>query len=520
MLPKPFLLLPRAGLVESGLVRLRLVLGFVLLAAFCMARPVWAEAAAPAASGPVGKAVFLTGQVSIAPQKGAKRPMRQGDAIAEGDTVRTGADGHVYFRMTDNGFLAVRPNSQLRVEAYAWDPADPSRNRIRLFTDKGVVRSVTGKAGSAARERFRMNTPVAAIGVRGTDFTVSSGKDVIHVAVLQGTVSVSPYGNGCDIDALGPCTGELARDIGENARNMALEVRHMQTPIQVPIQKVPDLQKSNEIRPDEHASRGKNSMTQEKSGTADASNAVTQKESETADAPTAAGEGVLAQEEPGAIEVAQGEKASDGTPDVAGDGGLRQDDAVAIKDSILQGDRDKQVDLQAGQVLGQTESHFAPAIWWGRWQAFLQPGETDKSITALAAAGREITVGNQVYMLYRDREQPMPTGSGVAQFSLTESEAWVKTGGELSPASVLDGRLIIDFGQRAFSTHLSVSEADRIHALFASGRVNTRGFFSDDGRSGMTVTGAVAAQGTQAGYVFSHPLDAVRELTGVTLWRQ
>ena len=34
------------------------------------------------------------------------------------------------------------------------------------------MRSITGQWGEAARDRFRLNTPIAAIGVRGTDFIV------------------------------------------------------------------------------------------------------------------------------------------------------------------------------------------------------------------------------------------------------------------------------------------------------------------------------------------------------------
>jgi hypothetical protein len=483
-----------------------LSVAFLIVSLVC-ARPAWAE---DAPVSQVGKAVFLTGQVTVGAQKGAARPMRQGDGIAEGDTVRTGADGHVYFRMNDNGFLAVRPNSQLRIEAYAWDSNDPSRNRIRLFTDKGVVRSVTGKAGSAARERFRMNTPVAAIGVRGTDFTVSSGEDVIHVSVLQGTVSVSPYGNGCDVNALGPCTGELARDIGENARDMALEVRHAQTPVQVPIENVPDLQKSQQIRLEEHGSTKKGiDAAQGEHETGNGQNAGAAQE-----------DSALARKDD------TQEDSAAKTPGVPGSNELRKDD-VAVKEGIVQEDRDKQVDLRAGEVLSDQvpqvlEDHPRTAIWWGRWQAFVQPDETDRTIAELAnVEGREVAVGNKVYSLFRDKNQPLPTDDvGITQFSLTESEAWVRTEENLLAAGVLDGELTIDFERMLFSTWLSVSETNRIHMLSASGRINPRGFFSDNGRSNTVIRGTVAAQGTQAGYVFSHPLDQVRELTGVTIWQR
>lgn len=41
---------------------------------------------------------------------------------------------------------------------------------VRFRLDRGVARAISGAAAEGARERFRLNTPLVAIGVRGTDF--------------------------------------------------------------------------------------------------------------------------------------------------------------------------------------------------------------------------------------------------------------------------------------------------------------------------------------------------------------
>ncbi|MFM8637711.1 MAG: ATP-binding cassette domain-containing protein, partial [Betaproteobacteria bacterium] len=51
-----------------------------------------------------------------------------------------------------------------------------------------VVRSITGQWGEAAKDRFRLNTPLAAIGVKGTDFAVRVEPDKTAAAVYTGAI--------------------------------------------------------------------------------------------------------------------------------------------------------------------------------------------------------------------------------------------------------------------------------------------------------------------------------------------
>ncbi|MDA8928443.1 hypothetical protein N9I87_04370, partial [Gammaproteobacteria bacterium] len=50
-----------------------------------------------------------------------------------------------------------------------------------------------------------MNTPIAAIGVRGTDFVVSANSRSTRALVNEGAIIMAPYSSECSSDALGPC---------------------------------------------------------------------------------------------------------------------------------------------------------------------------------------------------------------------------------------------------------------------------------------------------------------------------
>ncbi len=173
---------------------------------------------------PVGTVVFLAGEARLE-RAGDNSPLTKGQALLPGDRIHTGADGHVHVRMIDEGFVAVRASSRLLIQDYVYKPDSPAENKVRIQLETGVARTVSGKAGESARERYRFNTPVAAIGLRGTDYVVQASADLTRVSVLRGEVSVSPFGGGCSADALAPCAGELVRELNARTPHAYLEVR-------------------------------------------------------------------------------------------------------------------------------------------------------------------------------------------------------------------------------------------------------------------------------------------------------
>ncbi len=197
------------------------LLAFLTLSApgvFAQAQTIGAE------SKPVGKVVFIAGEAQLE-RLGKTQPLGKGQEVLAGDRIQTGDSGHVHLRMIDQGFVAVRASSRLQIQDYDYHPEDPAGNKVRINLESGVARTVSGKAGEAARERYRFNTPVAAIGLRGTDYVVQATPEITRVTVLRGEVTVSPFGSGCSAEALSPCTGSLMRELSARTPHAYLEVR-------------------------------------------------------------------------------------------------------------------------------------------------------------------------------------------------------------------------------------------------------------------------------------------------------
>lgn len=132
-----------------------------------------------------------------------------GTQINQGDVIETLSNGHVHIRFVDDGLVSVRPDSKLSIEQYQYNAQHPDDSIIKFDLEEGVMRSISGQGAKAARDKFRLNTPIAAIGVRGTDFVVKASSNLIQAVVNEGAIVVAPFSNQCDASALGPCANSV-----------------------------------------------------------------------------------------------------------------------------------------------------------------------------------------------------------------------------------------------------------------------------------------------------------------------
>lgn len=111
----------------------------------------------------------LEGDVRIISTSG-DRPAAAGAQISEGDAIKTGDNAWALLAMTDGASLTLRPNSQLRFDAYRYSPdGNASNSSSVLALVKGALRSITGYIGRSNRAGYLITTPTATIGIRGTD---------------------------------------------------------------------------------------------------------------------------------------------------------------------------------------------------------------------------------------------------------------------------------------------------------------------------------------------------------------
>ena len=176
------------------------------------------------ASQVVGEVTLTIGKSKIERSANETEPQK-GGSVQEGDFIRTTDNGHVHIRFIDGARISVRPNSVFRIHEFKYSPSDPAASVVRLSLDSGEARSISGAAAQAAKERFRLNTPLVAIGVKGTDFVTQVAKDVIRVTVNQGAIVMAPFDSACKAEALGVCTTTRAKELTAEMLGQALVYR-------------------------------------------------------------------------------------------------------------------------------------------------------------------------------------------------------------------------------------------------------------------------------------------------------
>lgn len=429
-----------------------------------LAAPLGAQAS-EASRVEAGRVVFALGNAQVVNAAGERRPARPGETVAVGERVVTGAEAHVHLRMVDDAFVAVRPGSTLAVDLYDYDAAAPQASRIRLNLHDGNTRTVSGRGGEAAKDRYRFNTPVAAIGLRGTDYTVRNVGDETRVSVSSGAVAVTPLGADCMANALGPCSSALTRELAAGVPHAYLQVSaHQPAPVLVAPEQDPRCggeQNPASGPPEPRASSGeRNRHTPiEAVGEVIADRVIATRPS----VPPVAEAPAPVEPPPVVVEVPQGK------------------------------------------------------VVWGRWSAYAA-GSGSAPFTVVLNDEREVLYSNEVFGLARDKTTPVAVPrQGEAGFRLDRAEAYLLKAGGLAPASVTDGRLNINFDQRRFDTALTVSHAGGVEKLGAAGGVSWNGQFRSDAASDMTVRGALSRDATEAAYLFEKAIGA-GDLVGAVRW--
>lgn len=142
----------------------RLIFPVVALAVFLVSTLL----PAAAAEQPAGKVAAVAGKVTAAGADGSIRTIGKDDPIFAGDIVSTGPNSRVRIVFSDDGVVFLRPSTRFVIKAYSHNNAQ-KEDESKFSLVKGGFRSVTGAIGHANTKNYSVDTPVATIGIRGTD---------------------------------------------------------------------------------------------------------------------------------------------------------------------------------------------------------------------------------------------------------------------------------------------------------------------------------------------------------------
>jgi hypothetical protein len=136
----------------------------------------------------VGSITDLDGKAQIV-SAGAGAAAAKGAAVHMSDELTTGADGKLQVTFRDNTVLTLSEDARVVIDRYVYDPGQGVGD-ILLTTTQGAFRFATGKMKEISGKNIAVDTPVAQIGVRGTEFWGGPVDGEYSVLLLSGEVNV------------------------------------------------------------------------------------------------------------------------------------------------------------------------------------------------------------------------------------------------------------------------------------------------------------------------------------------
>lgn len=451
---------------------------------------------------PVARVSMAVGDAQRIGASGQVTPLSLGTQLSEQDRIITGKDAMVILIFSDQARVALRPDSELLIRRYKVDPSG-AETELQLDLLRGTVRQISGRAAQKQPERYRLNTPIAAIGVRGTDFLAKSGEGLVEAYVHEGAIVVAPLGGA-------GTPGEIpAANLGAG-----FGVQYSRA------DRSKNLERQNVGQNDVERLFGMRiaaSVSTDRTAAGNTAGNAAQPDKKDRTEQT-----VVASLAPARDRDATG-VSMQSTASLAG--GVVQSSVMMVPNTP---------DLPSPPLVVPpvTSPEVLPPVTppvvvqlptqlvWGK---FSNPQKLPFTLPVAYADvkdGRHTTVGELgQYALWRDGVNgPLDKSlRGQAQFALAAGEAFYQQAGKTLAVNLTDPRLQVDFDRLSFNTQIGLSGAGvPAQQLNVSGRMNDEGVFLGTA-SGQRVAGALSRNGVEAGYLFKID-NSAGQYQGITLW--
>ncbi|TAL35432.1 MAG: hypothetical protein EPN93_10390 [Spirochaetes bacterium] len=129
------------------------------------------------------------GDVKIVSEKG-DRAAKTGEAVAQGDTIKTGVESLVDLTYGVSGVIRINESSLVKLATLFGGAGGDSRIEIsegRMFVTVSKLQK---------GDKFEVASPTTIAAVRGTSFKVTADSETSRIDVISGTIKVNPVQDG------------------------------------------------------------------------------------------------------------------------------------------------------------------------------------------------------------------------------------------------------------------------------------------------------------------------------------
>ena len=137
----------------------------------------------------IGQVTYVEGRVDLFRQNVSEAvPLREGDIISIGDSVRTKSNSKAEVSFKDRSVVRMAQSSKITIEDYVLGPGN-TRKTATILLERGKARTMIAKMSDQAE--FNINTPNAAGTVKGSDVVALFQAGSSNMLVSEGRLSIS-----------------------------------------------------------------------------------------------------------------------------------------------------------------------------------------------------------------------------------------------------------------------------------------------------------------------------------------
>ena len=153
----------------------------------------------------VGYVAKIAGQANARDINGRILELQVNSRIFEGDRLETEPGAQLYILMDDGAEVLLKEDSVLKVSEYAITAGYDESSSSILDLLRGGLRKLTGSIGASALANYQVQTGLATIGIRGTEYVIKLCKQddcsqtvsrndpdaKLHAVVLKGAITLT-----------------------------------------------------------------------------------------------------------------------------------------------------------------------------------------------------------------------------------------------------------------------------------------------------------------------------------------
>ena len=139
----------------------------------------------------IGRIIRVKGEVTATNAAGQTRALARCSELFQEDTIVVGLNSAAQAKTVDSAVIAFRAETEFSFNTYSYDGDSSTADTAVMTMVRGGFRTLSGSIGEEDQDDYRIDTPFASIGIRGTVHEAVLDGGILYTGVYEGGTTIS-----------------------------------------------------------------------------------------------------------------------------------------------------------------------------------------------------------------------------------------------------------------------------------------------------------------------------------------